>query len=70
LIAPLAFAQSAVTTVNVRIELGRLANSATMTFFRTGTYDVEVKTSTMLDVIRTRAHALAVSLDDQPFQRP
>jgi hypothetical protein len=37
-------------------------------FARTGTYDVEVFTSPTLDVIPTRALALAVSIDDQPPQ--
>ena len=37
-------------------------------FARTGTYDVEVYTSPTLDVIATRALALAISVDDQPAQ--
>jgi hypothetical protein len=37
-------------------------------FARAGTYDVDVITSPTLDVIPTRALALAVSLDDQPVQ--
>ena len=37
-------------------------------FARTGTYDVDVNTSPTLDVIPTRALALAVSIDDQPPQ--
>ena len=37
-------------------------------FARAGTYDVDVITSPTLDVIPTRALALAVSIDDQPAQ--
>jgi Gylcosyl hydrolase family 115 C-terminal domain len=37
-------------------------------FARAGTYDVNVYTSPTLDVIPTRALALAVSMDDQPAQ--
>jgi hypothetical protein len=37
-------------------------------FARAGTYDVDVITSPTLDVIPTRALALAISIDDQPAQ--
>lgn len=37
-------------------------------FARPGTYDLDVYTSPTLDVIPTRALALAISMDDQPAQ--
>jgi len=62
LAAPLALAQQAGTTAGVRVELGRLANSAAVAFVRAGSGDwgIEISGSTALRVTQPKPAQIEV----------